>query len=387
MTRAGISSSAVGETIAAGTFPLTAVGASGAAAPRAGDLGLSEEFSRFVGYVRDQVGERLGVWLEARVAAARKRGGNVEYIAEALRQLVLRGGKRMRAVLLVAAYEACGGIGGVEAIAPAALALELLQAYLLAHDDWMDGDEVRRGGPSVPAMMRSRFGQELQGAASILAGDLASSWSFAAVLELSAPAERVVLAARELARVGEEVVHGQVRDVWASATHLTEPGEVETTYALKTASYSVRGPIVMGACLAGADEAQVAALVAFAEPLGVAFQLRDDVIGMFGDVRTTGKPSGSDLRKGKRTLLVVEAMHDPAAARSLEWVLGRPDVTDVHVAAALAAIEACGARTRVEQRIVALVQQSRDALARARLTSAGRDLLAQATVALTEREH
>jgi geranylgeranyl diphosphate synthase type I len=368
--------------------------------PATGDgrcRGLVEQptFEHYVGGVRAQVDARLAWWLDARVAEARARGADIAAVAEALRQLVLRGGKRMRAALLAAAYEGCKGQGGAEAVAPAGAALELLQAYLLAHDDWMDGDDLRRGGPSVPAMMRARFGaqdgafpatgngQNLTDAASVLAGNFAAAWALESLLELPIAPAHVVLAARELGRVEEDVVHGQLLDVCARAT---DACDVEAAYALKTASYTVRCPIIMGARLAGADDAQVAALAAFAKPLGIAFQLRDDVLGTFGDSHAMGKPLGSDLRKGKRTALVVAAMRDPRARESLGRVLGRAQATDDEMATAVARIQECGARAHVEERIAALVREARAALDRTHLTPYALMLLAQAVVVLSERD-
>jgi geranylgeranyl diphosphate synthase type I len=338
-------------------------------------------FEKFVARVRADVDARLATWLDARVAQAAARGPDVEAVADAVRQLVLRGGKRLRAAVLAAASEACGSAGG-SAVVAAGASLELLQAYLLVHDDWMDGDDVRRGGPSVPFVMRERFPQHGD-AASILAGDLACAWAQSCLLEADVEPLRLVLAARELARVQDEVVSGQMLDVGG---HAIDAGAVEAVHALKTASYTVRAPVVIGARLAGAGETQVAALAAFAEPLGVAFQLRDDVLGVFGETRSTGKPSGSDLRKGKRTALVVEALRDPAASRKLAPVLGRSDASDADVRQAIAAIDASGARLRIEQRILALAGAARVALERAELTAPGRELLRCASIALTERE-
>jgi geranylgeranyl diphosphate synthase type I len=342
-----------------------------------------QEFESFVAGVRAQVEGRLSPWLEARVADGRSRGADVEAVADAVRRLALRGGKRMRAVLLGAAFQGCGGEGSVAALTPAFLALELLQTYLLVHDDWMDGDDVRRGGPSVPALMRARFAGKTADAASVLAGDLAASWSHQALFELDLPPARILLAARELARVEEQVVQGQLLDVGDAARELEE---VEAMHALKTASYSTRSPVVMGAHLAGAAPAQVAGLSAFATPLGVAFQLRDDVLGAFGDAGRMGKPAGSDLKAGKRTALVVESMKDAAARERLARVLGHADADDDAIRAAIEGMQACGALARVEQRIEALASEARAALDRVSLTPTGRSLLGRAVVALTERQ-
>jgi geranylgeranyl diphosphate synthase type I len=343
-------------------------------------MASEDAFGQFVARVRAQVDGRLATWLDGRVTSLG--GGDMGAIAEALRSLVMRGGKRLRAVLLAASYEGCRGEGGSLAVSAAGAALELLQAYLLVHDDWMDGDDVRRGGPSVPAMMRERL-PAYADAASVLAGDLASAWAQESLLELELPPARVLLAARELARMQREVIHGQVLDV---ASHARDAREVEAMYALKTASYTVRGPVVMGARLAAASEARVAALAAFAQPLGVAFQLRDDVLGTFGDPRVTGKPAGSDLLKGKRTALLVDALGDARAAEALRRVLGRPEASEAEHRAAVAAVEASGARARVEERIDTLTREARAALERADLTSEGLMLMEKAVVALTERE-
>ncbi len=347
----------------------------------------TEELEQFTARVRSQLERRLSPWLEDRIAEARDRGADVGAVAEAIGQLALRGGKRMRPVLLAAAFEACGGDldGATEAkaVTQAGVALELLQAYLLVHDDWIDGDPIRRGGPSVPAMMRGRFADGRADAMSVLAGDLASAWAQRALLEVPLPPDRVVSAARHLARMQEEVLQGQVLDVGGVAR---DAGEVEAMHALKTASYSVRGPVVMGASLAGAADAQVAALAEFATPLGVAFQLRDDLLGVFGDATTMGKPAGGDLRAGKRTSVVVAALGDARASELLLRVLGRIDASEPDLRAAVTGMEACGARARVEGRIAALVHESRGALERAQITPRGRALLSQAATALTERQ-
>jgi geranylgeranyl diphosphate synthase type I len=352
------------------------------AAPDVTSHATPEAFGQYVLVVREQVEARLGAWFEARAVEGRGLGPDVEAVSDGVRQLTMRGGKRLRAVLLAAAYDACEGKGGSQAVALVGAALELFQTYLLAHDDLMDRDDVRRGGPSLPALMRARFGGPLSDAMTILAGDLASAWAQRALFEAELPPVNLALAARELGRVHDQVIAGQVLDMRGAAG---DAREVEAMHALKTGSYSVRGPVVMGAHLAGASEAQVAALTAFGEPLGVAFQLRDDVLGLFGDTAATGKPAGNDLREGKRSAPIVEALRDPRAEETLSRVLGHRGATDDDVRAAVAKIEACGVRARIEARIAELVTQSRAALDRAPFTDRGRALLEGAVDALTER--
>jgi geranylgeranyl diphosphate synthase, type I len=338
-----------------------------------------DPFASFVTRVRAQVEAGLAAWLDERVAGATQRGADVGAVADALRQLTLRGGKRMRPVLLAAAYEGCAGEGGSATVAPAGVALELFQAYLLTHDDWMDGDDLRRGGPSVPAMMRERFGAQLVGAMSVLAGDLAAAWSRCALFETPLPPTRILRAAEELTRVEEEVVQGQVLDVVGLSR---SSAAVEAVHSLKTASYTVRGPVAMGAHLAGASDDQLASLVAFAEPLGVAFQLRDDLLGVFGDANTMGKSAGGDLRKGRYSAVVVATA---SMSGPVERVFGREDASDEDVRSAIASLETSGVRAQVEARIEELARASRVALEGVRLTGEGRILLASAAEALTQR--
>jgi geranylgeranyl diphosphate synthase type I len=336
-----------------------------------------DRFVAFVTLVRSHLEERLATWLDARVEEARVHGDVVAVVADAMRNLVLRGGKRMRAVLVSAAYEACGG-GASAIVASAGVSIELLQGYLLAHDDWMDGDQMRRGGPSVPAMMAARFDHATAGAMSILAGDLAAAWARRAIFEVPLPADRLVAAARELASIEADVVQGQVLDVGG---HARTSRDIEAMHALKTSSYTVRGPVVLGARLAGASEAQTRALTAFGLPLGVAFQLRDDVLGTFGDERATGKSAGNDLRNGRHTAVIGAVPFEAPIAR----VFGRAEATKDELDRAVAYLEACGARRRVEERILELTASALEALEHADLTSTGRALLSRCAQALTER--
>ena len=346
-------------------------------------------FAAFSARVRVSVDTELSAFVARRVVAARAHGGDVQAVVDALAALATRGGKRVRPVLLAAAYQACGGEGGAERVVLAGLALELLQAYLLIHDDWMDDDDVRRGGPSVHAMLRIAFGSIRMGdSAAILAGDHASALAQEVLLSVPAPAERVLEAAQLFARIQEDVVYGQLLDLRAGARHdaASGPEDVEAMHDLKTGSYTVRGPIALGAILAGASAEQRRGLAAYAHPLGIAFQLRDDLLGTFGEAKTTGKPVGNDLRQGKRTALVAELATDADAQRLLPRVLGVVDAPDEEVAALLARMVACGAKRRVEARLDALLATARAALVVAPIEGSTRAVLLGSVLALGERE-
>jgi geranylgeranyl diphosphate synthase type I len=349
---------------------------------------VAERFSDYAARIRPEVDAALTAWLDGRAARRTASDGSAadaHAAVDAVAALATRGGKRWRAVLIAAAYEGCGGTNTAD-IAMAQVAIELLQAYLLTHDDWMDGDDVRRGGPSVPAMLRERFGAgRVADSATILAGDYAAALALEALLEVPLRSDWVARAALELARVQRDVVMGQLLDLHGA------PGgglaALEAVYALKTGSYTVRGPLVLGAYLAGASQSVVEQFAAFALPLGIAFQLRDDLLGTFGDPRRTGKPALSDLREGKRTALVVELSGDAMAAPLLARVLGvrQPLASDVD--ALVDRMSASGARARVEDRLASLLDQANLALDSLRVTNAVREILRGAAFTMTMRDH
>lgn len=342
-----------------------------------------EAFASLVREVRAEVDARLSRILDDTRAQAATYGGDVAAMADGVRDLTLRGGKRLRAALAVAAYRACGGAPDGEAGAlDVGAALELLQTYLLIHDDWMDNDDVRRGGPSVHAMLRVHFGSKDRGDwAGILAGDLASALCTEVVAKAAAPAPRVLAATVLFSQITRDAIFGQLLDIGARAE------DVETMHTLKTGSYTVRGPLLLGAVIAAATEPQRAALARFADPLGVAFQLRDDLLGTYGDPSETGKPFGNDLRAGKRTALIVEAENrlDASGQAAVAAALGVTDASDAVVRGATDALTSCGARDAVDARVTALAESAVAGLATAPFDDAGKRLLEGAAMTLTAR--
>jgi geranylgeranyl diphosphate synthase type I len=281
-------------------------------------------------------------------------------LVDAISAFTMRGGKRLRPALTFAAYRCVQPEGKLADVIDACAALELLQSYLLIHDDWMDGDDERRGGPSVHAALRKRREKHLADSLAILAGDLACAQSWRLVSKCSPDAQAVML------RMHEEVIVGQQLDLIGSE-------DVSRMHQLKTGSYTVRGPLALGAVMAGATAAQREALDRFGAPIGEAFQMRDDLLGAFGDPRETGKPAGNDLRAGKRTALVraAEERLNEKDLAPLRAVLGNLNASDSAVREGLDVIEKCGARTSVEGRLTVLLEGALGALDEAPLSPVG----------------
>lgn len=338
----------------------------------------------FVAEVRARVDARLDARLAEAESRALAAGEEPRAVAQALADLVRRGGKRLRPALVAASARACGKQLD-ESVIDAGCAWELLQAYFLVHDDWMDGDETRRGGPSVHVALSKRHGDAHLGASlAVLAGDLGCALAHRLLIAIDAPPAVAREAMSAFARVHEEVILGQTLDLTLGAH---DAAAVERMHALKTGSYTARGPIELGAILAGADAATREALDRFAAPLGVAFQLRDDLLGVFGTEAETGKPVGSDLRARKRTALIAEALErlqgDDRAR--LEKLLAEGTPSEAEVSWAASAIDACGARASIEARTGSLLAEGRAALAAATLDADGKSLLEALARALAER--
>jgi geranylgeranyl diphosphate synthase type I len=341
---------------------------------------------RWMSEVRARVDARLEQYLNDKHAAAARLGDDAAVLVDAVRGLTMRGGKRLRPAVIVATYDAVRGDDAPDDLTPTldvCAALEVLQTYLLIHDDWMDGDAERRGGPSVHTALAQRYGSAHLGAAvAVLAGDLASAYAWELLCVAPFPAGRLTDAITAFRVMQEEVVIGQHLDLLGTA-------DVSLMQHLKTGSYTVRGPLALGALLGGARAEQVSSLNLFGDPLGVAFQLRDDLLGTFGDPRTTGKPAGNDLRAGKRTALVAaaERLLTPGERAPLDAVLGRADAPEADVAAATRLLEASGARADVESQLDAHRSAARAALAVAPISARGRARLTDLLVLLTERDH
>jgi len=288
-------------------------------------------------------------------------------------------GKRLRPEFCWWGWRAGGGRADPADCAPVvriAAALELIQACALVHDDLIDRSETRRGRPSVHvAVAKSHADAGYAGdsdqhglAVAVLLGDLALAWAddlFTASAHQLRALDRVQQPWRAMRT---EVLAGQLLDVSMGAMATDEPGALAaamTVNRFKTAAYTVERPLHLGAGLAGAQTEVIDRLRRYGVAIGTAFQLRDDLLGVFGDPTVTGKPAGGDLTEGKRTVLVAQARTGLAGTTALlaDLDAGFGSADAGAVAAATAAIAASGAPEELEQRISALVADGLDALA------------------------
>ena len=330
--------------------------------------------------------------LRDRVERICARSERMRPVMDAAVQYVLNDGKRIRPQLLCWGYWGAGG-GEGQAIKRASLSVELIHSYLLIHDDIIDRDERRRGQPTVHVACRDLVpggsNEHLGISFAILAGDILSFCGYELLAEASFPADRRLEAISRMNRLLDEVTTGECLDVLSSyiGEAMTEE-DIRTVAHYKTASYTVDGPLQIGGILAGASQEILDAYTAFAIPIGIAFQLRDDVLGIFGDSEKTGKSVSSDIQEGKRTLLIHAALRRASEedASYLRHWLGNPALTPVECEEVRHVIRRSGALEETEAAIGELHGQALRSLEGAPLEEEARQFLARLAEMMVHRQ-
>jgi geranylgeranyl diphosphate synthase type I len=308
---------------------------------------------------------------------------------------LLRGGKRLRAAFCYWGWRGAGGPDSGGALTVAA-SLEIFQAAALIHDDVMDGSDTRRGMPAV----HRRFAALHRGngwlgspesfgvAGAVLAGDLCLSWCDEMYAGAALPAESLARGRPVFDQMRTELMCGQYLDMLEQVRATTSVEQARHVIRYKSANYTVAQPLLLGGAVADAPAALLAAYDDYGLALGEAFQLRDDVLGVFGDPVATGKPAGDDLREGKRTVLVASAMEtaSPAQQAELRRSLGDPRLDADGVDRLRTLMVETGALAAVERLITSLCESALSTLATADVDPDARQVLEQLVVAATARD-
>ncbi len=343
--------------------------------------------------LRERVDERLAEVLDGEHARWSDFDPLLAEPIARLRSFSVNGGKRLRPAFCHLGHVAVGGDPTDPVVLDAGTALELLHVFALVHDDVMDGSTLRRGAPTIHQHFGDlhaasewvgesrRFGEGV----AVLVGDLALVLADA-LLTGAPPAAWDVY--NEL-RV--ELVMGQVLDVASAALPTSDPATSQKISLFKSAKYTVERPLHLGAALAGRLDESAAAFTGYGLPVGEAFQLRDDVLGAFGDESTLGKPVGDDFRENKPTRLVLHAIaeaneHQLTPALEVLSRLGDPELDAAGVVAIQEVLEATGARRAVEDRIERLLGDAVDSLDAADLESTARRQLVDLAVYCAHRD-
>ena len=281
-------------------------------------------------------------------------------LKQSLKDFVLRGGKRLRPFLLIEAYR---GVTGQEHddIVTASLMVEFTEGSLLIHDDIIDRDTVRRGGPTLHKVMESLLGDTHVGVSSaIVGGDLLLIQSIKPLLDTSFSESTKLHALECWLSAVSQCYFGQIYDITLMQKGQLDESDYFHMVDLKTVSYTTFAPIMIGAILAGADEHTKSCYKEYAIYLGRAYQVKDDLLGIWGNPNKTGKPVDSDIKEGKRTLLYIYAINHLSVG-DREWFQhrwGNPNLTAADVAKVKQLLEDVGARKYTERRLAELTSQA-----------------------------
>lgn len=291
-------------------------------------------------------------------------------LVESLQGLLV-GGKRLRPAFAYWGFQASGGQDSDEVV-KACASLEFLQACALIHDDVMDASDTRRGQPAIHKQFETRhisnhwrgsaklFGE----GAAILVGDLALSWADEMLLTSGLSNDQLLRAKSTYDVMRTELMSGQYLDLLEQVRGDITHERAETVIRFKSAKYTIERPLHIGAAIAGATSDLNQVLSEYGLALGEAFQLRDDLLGVFGDSSVTGKPAGDDLREGKQTLLIAFANSNSNASEKglLDENLGNSAITGEMISKLQSLLTSCGAQDFVENRISDCLAKSLSAL-------------------------
>lgn len=317
-------------------------------------------------FVQAKINEIIGDYCQKQIANSKNYPVSLE-LWQSLQRVVLAGGKRLRPYLIALACEACGGKPSLATMQVAA-GWEMLHQSLLVHDDIIDRDYIRHGKLNVAGeyqqIYAKRGGNEpnvshYANSAALLAGDLAlsSAYQLALRADLDATQQQGVLEVMNDAI--NAVAGGELQDTDSVLDPIGSTDSLKIA-ELKTASYSFVAPLQTGAVLAGAPTSTTKLLADLGIATGIAFQLKDDLLGLFGDIENTGKSNDGDVKEGKRTLLVQYAFEaaTPEQQNFIKEIVGNPDATSEQVQTFRELVVQTGAKKRVEDLVANYAEQA-----------------------------
>jgi len=298
-------------------------------------------FQQTLGGLKTAIDRELAHHFDIAIADASKKDALIAQALLQTKKISLSGGKRIRGALLMQAYF---GVGGKQQkkILKVAAAIELVHLFLLVHDDIMDRGELRHGQKTVHKMFAQKkqknisvedakhFGESV----AIIVGDMLYAIANKLILESGFAPKELTLALLQLQKIVATTIIGQSQDIAIEHSGRAGEKDVLAMYENKTARYTFEGPLHLGGLLAGCDDKKMLqALSACGMPIGIAFQIQDDILGVFGSEKKIGKSVASDIEEGKLSLLVVKARSHGTAAqkKQLDAILGKKNLTSKEI--------------------------------------------------------
>jgi len=354
---------------------------------------------------KKKVDRRLAEYFAKRIQEAKKIDPLAVQAVKNIRDLTLAGGKRLRAAFMYWGYKAAQPSPRLrrasrrdddEAIIKASMSIELTNIFLLIHDDIIDRDDFRHGVKTIHKRYEKlarqfykktnpvHFGDSM----ALVIGDMAAAAGNEIIFNSRFPAERILAALDKLQDIVSVTVGGELMDVVLEARRKATEKEILKVHENKTAKYTVEGPLHLGALLAGADKKTLDAFSAYAIPVGIGFQIQDDILGIFGNEKKLGKPVGSDLRKGVQTLLITKALEN-GSRQQRQWIqnmMGNPEAGEREIEEFKKIVIDTGSLEYSKNFSQKLIKQGRDAIEKGDIPQNAKEFLSGIADYLMNRE-
>jgi geranylgeranyl diphosphate synthase, type I len=344
---------------------------------------------------KKSVDQELGRFFARKLKEMEKFGPSGKDALKSIRDLTLAGGKRIRASFMFWGYVGAGGTE-IEKITEASLSIELTHIFLLIHDDIIDRDDFRHGVQAIHKKYEKMARKLFRGtdpvhfgnSMALIVGDMAAAFGNEIIFNSRFSPERKQKALIKLQEIVTDTVSGEILDVMLEAKGKASEKEILEVHRNKTAKYTVEGPLHLGAMLVGADENFLKAYSDYAVPVGVAFQIQDDILGAFGNEKKLGKPVCSDLRDGKQTLLVIKALEkgNSEQKKIIKKLLGKGDATPAEIKMFRNVVCETGSLEYSQKLAKDLVQKGKQALEKAEIKKETKEFLAGIADYIVNRE-
>jgi len=323
---------------------------------------------------RDKVNLTLKEFLSKKLEKDKHYSESIKELIENVIEFNMRGGKRIRPITVIFAYRC---FKDDDLVVKPSISIELMQAQLLIHDDIMDKAELRRGRPTIHKIYEKKFDDPSFGInMGINTGDLCASYIYDSILESGFGDKEKLNAIKYLGWILEREIYGQSLDVLPGFKDLKEEN-VWKIYELKTATYTMQGPLYLGCVLANAPKDKIKKLQEYAYNVGVAFQLQDDLNGIFGDVKETGKPNDSDAKEGKKTLVIVKTL-ELCEGKDRDFILsryGKEGISEEEIRKIREIIIKCGALNYCKNKLNELIKKGKNSIKDVELREEGKEFL------------
>jgi geranylgeranyl diphosphate synthase type I len=333
---------------------------------------------------KKKVDPQLDIYFSRMIAENEKKDKNIGDAIRCARDITMSGGKRARAAFMYFGYVAAGG-SDLSEMLKTSISIELIHSFLLIHDDIIDQDELRHGVKTIHTVyeefakqhFKNKDAAHFGNSMAIIIGDMINSFGGQVLFESKFSPALVIKALHEMQKIISSTIIGQAEDIYIENRGYASEKEILQMYENKTAKYTLEGPLHLGAILAGADESILKALSAYSIPAGIAFQIQDDILGVFGQVKKTGKPVGSDVRQGKQTLLVAKALEKAGAKDklTLQKCLGKMDLTEAELDEFRAIIKSTGSLAYAENLATELIAAAKHEITGANIDNVAKEFL------------